>query len=68
MLHIGMSLLLTMPYERGVYLPPETMGSQGHTFGTHLEHPLWAMVATPCQVVAFDFAVRTVPALSELLL
>jgi hypothetical protein len=32
LLHLGMSLLLTMPCERVVHLPPKTTGSGGHPF------------------------------------
>ena len=31
-----MLLLRTMPYKRGEYLPPKTMGSGGHAFWPHL--------------------------------
>ena len=59
MLHIGMSLLLTMPYERGGHLPPEMMALRGLAFGPHLERILQGMVATTRQVAAFDLAIQT---------
>jgi hypothetical protein len=59
MLHIGMSHLLTMPYKRGVCLPPKKMGPRGHAFWPHVEQLLSGIVATSWQVAAFDFAIRT---------
>ena len=45
-LHTRVSHLMTMSYERGVHLRPETMGSRGHGFRPHSQQALSGIVAT----------------------